>query len=154
MIERTRIRSETPGSPGWIEQAPADDHVDVDPGLGRAVERLDHGDVDDRVELEHDPPGSPGRDVPDLALDQVEEAGAQAVRGDQESPEDALARQPGQHVEQVGDVRADLRPAGEQAQVDVEPGGLGVVVARPDVDVAAQAGALRGGPRAPSWSAS
>ena len=33
-------------------------------------------------------------------------------------------------------------PAGQQAEVHVQPGGLGVVVAGPDVDVAAQAGPL------------
>ena len=142
MIERTRMRSDTPGRPGWMRAGAADDEVDVDAGARRPVERLDDGDVDDRVELEHDPRRSAGRGVADLALDEVEEPRAQAVRRDEQPPERALARQAGQDVEQVGDVRADLGPAGQQAEVDVQAGGLRVVVAGPDVDVAAQAGAL------------
>ena len=142
MIERTRIRSETPGSPGWIDARAADDEVDVDAGARRAVERLDDRDVDDRVELEDDPRRSTGRGVADLALDEVEEPRAQAVRRDEQAPERPLARQPGQVVEQVGDVRAELRPAGQQAEVDVLPRRLRVVVAGPDVDVAAQPGPL------------
>ena len=67
---------------------------------------------------------------------------AQAVRRDEQAPERPLARQPGQDVEQVGDVGADLRPAGQQAEVDVLPGRPRVVVAGPDVDVAAKPGAL------------
>ena len=120
----------------------ADDQVDVDAGLRRPVERLDHRDVDDRVELEDDPCRATGRGVPDLALDEVEEPRAQAVRRDEQPAERPLARQAGQDVEQVGDVGADLRPAGQQAEVDVQPRRLRVVVAGPDVDVAAQPGAL------------
>ena len=78
----------------------------------------------------------------DLALDELEEARAQAVRRDEQAAERALARQPGQDVEQVRDVGAELRPARQQAEVGVEAGRLGVVVAGPDVDVAAQPGAL------------
>ena len=78
----------------------------------------------------------------DLALDEVEEARAEAVRGDEQASERALARQPGQVVEQVGHVGAELGPAGQQAEVHVQPGRLRVVVAGPDMDVAAQPGAL------------
>ena len=78
----------------------------------------------------------------DLALDELEEARAQAVGRHEQPPERALARQAGEDVEQVGHVRADLRAGGQQAQVDVQAGRLGVVVARPDMDVAAQARAL------------
>ena len=80
--------------------------------------------------------------MPDLALDEVEEPRAQAVRRDEQPAERPLARQAGQVVEQVGDVRAELRPAGQQADVDVQPRRLRVVVAGPDVDVAAQPGPL------------
>ena len=142
MIDRTRIRSDTPGSPGWMRARAADDQVDVDAGTRRAVERLDDRDVDDRVELEDDPRRAPGRGVADLALDEVEEPRAQAVRRDEQPPERPLARQPGQVVEQVRDVRPELRPAGQQAEVDIQPRRLRVVVAGPDVDVAAQPGAL------------
>ena len=45
----------------------------------------------------------------------------------------------GEVVEQVGDVGGDRRVDGEQPDVLVQPRGLRVVVAGPDVDVAAQA---------------
>ena len=48
----------------------------------------------------------------------------------------------GQHVEQVGEVGADVRVGGEQPEVLVQPGGLGVVVAGADVAVAADRAAL------------
>ena len=64
------------------------------------------------------------------------------MRRDEQPAERPLTRQAGQVVEQVGDVRAELRPAGQQADVDVQPRRLRVVVAGPDVDVAAQPGTL------------
>ena len=48
-------------------------------------------------------------------------------------------RDPGQLVEQTGEVLADLWVAGEDAEVLVDPGGLRVVVAGTDVAVAHQA---------------
>ena len=154
MIERTRMRSDTPGTPGWSEQAPRMIRSIDDARVRGPIERLDDGHVDDRVELEHDPGGPSGRRVADLAVDQVEEPRAQAVRRDEQPAERALAGQAGQDVEQVGDVRADLRPAGQQAEVHVQARRLGVVVAGPDVDVAAQARIPRAGRPARSWSAS
>jgi hypothetical protein len=120
----------------------ADDEVDLDAGLRRAVERLDHRDVHDRVQLEDDPRRTTGGGVPDLAFDEVQEPRAQAVRRNEQPAERPLARQAGQVVEQVGDVGAELRPAGQQADVDVLARRLRVVVACPDVDVAAQPGTL------------
>ncbi len=86
--------------------------------------------------------GRPAAAWPISRSTSVEEPRAQAVRRDEQPSERPLARQPGQVVEQVGDVGAELRPAGQQAEVHVQPGGLRVVVAGPDVDVAAQPGAL------------
>src|SRR4029450_5878027 len=71
-----------------------------------------------------------------FALDELEEARPEAVRGDQEAPEAFLARQAGQDVEQVGDVGAELVAAREQAQVGVLAGGPWVVVPGADVGVA------------------
>ena len=130
------------GQAGLDGARAADDEVDVDARTRGPVERLDDRDVDERVELEDDPRRATGGGVPDLALDEVEEPGAQAVRRDEQPPERPLARQAGQDVEQVGDVRAELGPAGQQPEVDVQPRGLRVVVAGPDVDVAAQPGPL------------
>ena len=61
------------------------------PAPDAAVERLDDRDVDDRIELQDDPCLTPGRGVGDLALDQLEEPRAQAVRRDEQPAERALA---------------------------------------------------------------
>ncbi len=130
------------GQPGLDRAGAADDQVDVHAGTRRPVEGLDDRHVDDRVELEHDPRRLARGGVPDLALDEVEEPAAQAVRRDEQPPERALARQSGQDVEQVGDVRAQLGATGQQPEVHVQAGRPRVVVAGPDVDVAAQPGTL------------
>ena len=130
------------GQPRLERAGAADDAVDLDAGVRRAVERLDDGHVDDRVELQDDPRRPAGRGVAHLAVDEVEETRPKAVRRDEQPAERALARQSGQVVEQVGDVGTELRAAGQQAEVDVQPGRLRVVVAGPDVDVAAQARTL------------
>ena len=57
---------------------------------------------------------------------------------DQQPPVGGVVGVAGQVDEQVRDVLADQRVGGEQAEVLVVPGGLGVVVARADVAVAAQ----------------
>ena len=75
--------------------------------------------------------------VLDLAGDELEEPRTEAVRSDEQPAERMLSRQAGEHVEQVRDVRADLGAGGEQAEVHVQAGGLRVVVAGPDVHVAA-----------------
>ena len=87
-------------------------------------------------------PPRPAVGVADLALDEVQDARPQRVGRDEQAAELPLARQAGQDVEQVRDVGADLRPAGQQPEVRVQARGLRVVVAGPDVDVAAQAAAL------------
>ena len=60
----------------------------------------------------------------------------------------------GQLVEQAGEVLADLRVGGEQAEVLVEAGGLGVVVAGADVAVAAQPLGLLADDEATAWRGS
>ena len=142
-IERTEMFSEMPLTPGSSEQPARTDDVDPDAGLRRPVERVDRGLVDDRVELEDDPGLVPNLGVPDLALDELEEPRPEAVRRDEQPPEVALPGEAGQDVEEVRHVGAQLRPAREQSEVRVEAGGLRVVVAGADVDVAAEArGAL------------
>ncbi|MDQ0991688.1 hypothetical protein QFZ74_002916 [Streptomyces sp. V3I7] len=66
----------------------------------------------------------------------------QGLGGDQQSAVGLAARVAGEPVEQVGQVRADLRVSGEQAEVLVQAGRLGVVVAGAHVAVAAQRVAL------------
>ena len=55
------------------------------------------------------------------------------LRGDQQPAVGLAAGVAGEPVEQVGEVRADLLVGGQQAQVLVQPGRLGVVVAGADV---------------------
>ena len=134
--------SDTPLTPGSREQAARAMTSTRTPFWRRAVKGVDRGLVDDRVEL-HDDPGLVAEGgMLDLAVDELEEPRAEAVRRDEQPPERPLAREAGQDVEQVRDVGTELRPAAQQAEVRVQPGGLRVVVARPDVDVAAEPGAL------------
>ena len=80
--------------------------------------------------------------VRDLLVDPGDQAVAQRLGGDQQPAVGLAARVAGQPVEQVGEVGADLRVGGEQAEVLVQPGRLRVVVAGADVAVAAQGLAL------------
>ncbi len=83
------------------------------------------------------------RPVPlDLGVDEARDARAHAHRRHQQLPVAVLARHAGEHVEEVGDVRRERQVRGQQAQVRVDAGGLGVVVAGADVDVAAQPAGL------------
>ena len=86
--------------------------------------------------------GRAGARVRGLALDQLEEPRAQRHRRDDQAPEHPLARESRERVEQVRDVRAELLAARQQPEVDVRARGLRVVVAGPDVHVAAQPDAL------------
>ena len=77
-----------------------------------------------RVQLDPDR-GRPARAGPvDLALDALDQPGADRVRRDQQPLVLGGHRVAGQHVEQVRDVRADDRVGGEQAEVLVQPRGL------------------------------
>src|SRR5215217_4321262 len=124
---------------------PADaphDQVDLHPGLGGAVQGADALGVDQRVHLQGDaaraaagvPLGGP--------LDQLDDPFAQEVGGDQDLAVAGPAGVPGERVEQLGQVGAQVLVTRQQAQVGVEPGRLGVVVAGADVDVAADAALL------------
>ena len=71
-------------------------------------------------------------------LDQLEQPRAQVARRHDERVVALVAAVAGEVVEQLGDVGADVDVAREDAEVLVEPGRLGVVVAGADVAVAAQ----------------
>ena len=92
--------------------------------------------------------------VLDLALDPVQQPGAERLRCDEQVLVVALAGEPGQVVEQVADVVGDAFVGGQQAEVLVHPRGLGVVVAGADVGVAADAAALVADDEARACSAS
>ncbi len=76
--------------------------------------------------------------VGDLLGDALDEAVAQRLGGHQQPPVGLPAGVAAEPVEEVGEVRAHLRVGGQQPQVLVQPGSLGVVVARPHVRVTAQ----------------
>src|ERR1017187_4666873 len=133
------------GNPGYAvlqRTDPAHDQLDVDAAAARPIEGRDAGRIDDRIDLQDDPGGPAGRRVADLAVDQFDYPGPHPVGGHEQAPERPLAGEPGQDIEQVGHVGPDLGPTRQQANVDIQPGGLRVVVAGPDVDVAAEQVAL------------
>ena len=111
-------------------------------GLGRFVQRLDRPGSTSELTLKMIRAGLARPRRGRLALDQLQEARAERDRRHEEAPELALAREAGQDVEQVGDVRAELRAAGEQPEVHVQAGRPRVVVAGADVDVAPEAAAF------------
>ena len=73
-----------------------------------------------------------------LPGDQIQEARAQRAGRHDQATVRVLAGEPGQVVEQLAEVRADLGVAGQEPEVLVQPGGGRVVVAGADVGVAAQ----------------
>src|SRR5690606_5979803 len=110
-IDRTRMFSDSPGTPALIAQMP------------RTTTSI----------------GTPACEaVLDLALDALDQAGADRPGRDQQPVELRLGRVAGELVEQPGEVLPDVGVAGEQPVVLVQPRGLRVVVAGADVAVAAQ----------------
>ena len=87
------------------------------------------------------PGGRPRRGLVelDLLLDEVDEPGAHRARRDEQPLEPAARGEAGEQVEEAREVLADLRVAGEEAEVLVDPRRLAVVVAGADVAVADEA---------------
>ena len=77
--------------------------------------------------------------VGDLVVDPVNQPIPDTVRGNQQPLVLGLLSHSRQMVEQPADVFGDDGVGGEQPDVLVQPRGLGVVVARSDMRVAAQA---------------
>src|SRR6185369_2085218 len=127
-----------PGHTGAQRADPAYHQVHLDPGLAGPVERVDQLFVHNRVDLDLNARWQTDPRVLDLAFDALDDAGPHAVRGHEQPPVRGLPAVPGQHVEQVGQVGRHLRVGGQQAEVLVDAGRLGVVVARTDVAVPAQ----------------
>ena len=117
----------------------AHDDVDRHPRARGAVEGVDDGLVDDGVDLDADPGGQAGPVVGDLLLDALDEPVAQTSGSHEQAAEAGAWGVAGELVEQGGQVLGDVAVAGQQPQVLVAAGGLGVVVAGADVAVAAQA---------------
>ena len=80
----------------------------------------------------------PARWLATSRLDPLQQPAADVVRRHEEPAVVGVHRVAGQDVEQPADVLAQRRVGGQQAEVLVQPGGLRVVVAGAEVDVAAQ----------------
>ena len=80
----------------------------------------------------------PGPHPVRLVRDPADQPGPQRFGGDQQPLVGVLPAVPREVVEQVGDVLADGRVGGQQAEVLIQPGGGRVVVAGADVAVAQQ----------------
>ena len=136
------------GNP-WHARAQAADtaHVEVDPharprGL---IQRLDAAGIDQGVHLQRDPCLLAGAVRRNRRLDLLDDAVAHGRRRDQHLAVLGWPAVASEEVEHLGDVSADLRIGGEEAEVGIEAGGGRVVVAGADVDVLAYPVALAAG---------
>src|SRR5499426_958277 len=102
------------------------------------VHFLDHRRVGHAVELGDDSGGASGLEVGDFAADHLGDRFAQVDRRDQQLAVALLTRVSGQVVEQLRNVFAEILVGGEEPEVGVDARRDRVVVARAEVDVAAQ----------------
>ena len=130
------------GEPRPEAADPAHDQVDRHAGLRGLVQRDDDVGIHQRVHLGDDPRRPSRPMVLDLPADHLEEALPHAPRRHDQLPVPRGRGEAGQHVEEVGEVGAQLGARGQEAEVGVEPRGLRVVVAGADVHVAAHGVAL------------
>ena len=137
--------SETPGTPGRRQQIPRTLRSIAHPRLRGLVKRPDAGGIDQRVHLQRDPRLFAGFVRRDGRGDLLEDAVAHRRRRDQHLAVLGRAAVAGEEVEHLGDVGADPLVGGEEAEVGVEAGRLGVVVAGADMDVLAHPIALAAG---------
>src|SRR3546814_7638418 len=107
--------------------------------MGGRVEEVDHLRVDQAVHLHGDGSWRAGTGRGDLALDEGGDAGPQGVGRHEQRAVADVAAVAGEEVEEVGQVVTDVGTAGEQPEVLVGAGRLGVVVAGADVAVATYA---------------
>ena len=90
---------------------PFDDHLNARlPGL---IQRGDASRVHERVQLQNDACRSSSSSVTRLSLNHVDDPVAQVHGSDDQPAEVALAGKARQNVEEVADVGAELRPAGQ-----------------------------------------
>jgi hypothetical protein len=93
-----------PFIPGHQAADAADDQVDLHAGLRRRVEGVDRRLVDQGVHLGEDPGRLAVPRVGGLAVDQLADAAMEVERGDQQVAEPLRPPEPGQRVEELGDV--------------------------------------------------
>ena len=136
-------RSLSPSTPGREHADGADDQVDLGACLRGAVELLDDRRVGEVVDLDPDAGVLACRRRRRRRRGCARRARLRRVNGAARIFRNSLrAAEAGDEVEQVGDVGADVRVGGEEADVLVEARGRRVVVAGADVRVAPQPVAL------------
>ena len=128
--------SDRPSTPGRSMHTDRAQMSTVGPGGGRRVELVDQRRVDEVVELEHDPGGPARGGGGGHGADLLDEPGSHLERSDEQLAELLRAAEAGDVVEDVGDVGRDLLVGREEADVLVQAGRRGVVVAGSDMDVA------------------
>ena len=120
----------------------ADDEVGFHAGLGGGVQVVDRRLVHELVHLRDNPRRLARGGVGGLVGDQVLDPDVQIERGDEQVLELGRAAEAGQGVEELGHLLGQVLAGGEETDVGVEPRSLRVVVAGPEMDVAAQSAAL------------
>ena len=131
-----------PLDPGAQRAHAAGDDVDRRPCPRRRVQPVDDLDVGEVVHLDPDPGALAGAGGIGHRPDMLEQLRPQRVGRDQQLPEGLRPPEPRQQVEQVSHVGGDVVVGREQAEVLVQAGGDGVIVAGADMRIAAQAAAL------------
>ena len=124
------------------------DEVDLHAGVRGLLQGADDLRIDEAVDLREDPGGAPGAGGGRLGFDQGDDPAGEVEGGDQQMLEPRGSQVAGEHVEEQPDVRGNLLIGGQQREVRVDAGGLGVVVPGPEVGVAAQHAVLLAGDEA------
>ena len=126
-----------PLTPGRRAAHAADDQVDLHSGFGGGIEGVDDARLEQCIHLGDDLRGFAGGGVFGLAMDQANEGLGEGKRGDEQRLVIVRLGVRGEVAEDVMRAPGDLRVGGEQADVGVEAGGRGIVVAGAEVGVAA-----------------
>ena len=124
--------------PGPQAAHAADHQFDPHARLGGFVEQSDDRRIHQGIHLGPDVAATALAGMPSLPADQLFHAAAQGDRGHQQLAEALLLGEAGEVIEQLHQILAEILAGGQQADIGVEVGGLGVVVAGADVHVAAQ----------------
>src|SRR5690606_20050198 len=116
----------------------AHDEIDFHTGLAGIVKRIDHKGIDQRIHLEHDRGRLSRARQLDFMVDIIEQGLAQIDRRDGDGLEFGRAGIAGDEIEHPRYVPRDYRIDGEIAQIGINLGGDGMIIARADMAVADQ----------------
>src|SRR4029077_1448201 len=121
----------------WNEDAlPANDQVNFNASLRRAIEGLDDSRIDDRVHFDDHAGGLAAFGVASFAIDQGDAALGEIARCDEQRLVAGLLGVGGEVIEDIMSGRSNFGIAGEQAEIAVEAGGGRIVVTGAEVGVA------------------